>query len=148
MKPELLVQHLQALKRGEDVELPRYDFETHSRVPGTDTALGSASVIIVEGILIFEHEALRDELDILAYIDTSADLRILRRATRDMAERGRTMAQVVKQYEDYVRPMHILHVEPYKQFANIVLPEDKLNHVATRVLVHAVLWELNHPASD
>jgi uridine kinase len=117
---DLLIQHVRQLKRGETVQIPTYDFVTHSRTPTTIT-LAPAKIILVEGILIFSHPQLLAELDIRVYVDAEADIRFIRRLQRDVSERGRTVDDVVSQYHATVRPMHNVHVEPTKLLADLVV---------------------------
>ncbi len=131
---DLLVKHLNDLKNGIPVEKPIYDFVTHSRMKETES-LGVADIIIVEGILAFHLPEIRDMLDIKIFIDTDADIRILRRIRRDIEKRGRTFDDVRKQYYNTVRPMHRAFVEPTKQWADIIVPEGGNNHVAIDMIV-------------
>lgn len=119
---ELLVEHLDALRRGESIERPVYDFETHTRTSETYTITPEPAVV-VEGILLFSDEALRDRFDVRVFIDTEADVRLMRRIHRDMVERGRSIQSVLDQYERTVRPMHHQFVEPSKRYADIIIPE-------------------------
>ena len=122
LETELLAAHLKRLRAGESVERPVYDFSTHTRSSETET-VNPESVILVEGILVLAEPALRDLMDLRLYIDTDADLRLMRRLRRDLIERGRTVDSVLAQYEATVRPMHIQFVEPSKRFADIIVPE-------------------------
>jgi uridine kinase len=125
----LLVAHLQALKRGEPVEVPTYDYAQHSRRLDT-VRLEPADIVFVEGILVLEDERLRDMMDIRLYVDVDADERFIRRLGRDTAERGRTVQAVIEQYLGVVRPMHLQFVEPSKRYAHIIIPEGGHNSVA------------------
>jgi uridine kinase len=125
----LLVAHLQALKRGEPVEVPTYDYALHSRRLDT-VRLEPADIVFVEGILVLEDERLRDMMDIRLYVDVDADERFIRRLGRDTAERGRTVRAVIEQYLGVVRPMHLQFVEPSKRYAHIIIPEGGHNSVA------------------
>ncbi|GBC79885.1 MAG: uridine kinase [Acidobacteriota bacterium] len=129
LESELLVTHLLALKRGEAVEIPVYDFTTHVRT-ATTRRVEPRKVILVEGILIFAEKALREQFDIRIFVDTDADLRFIRRLRRDIAERGRTVESVISQYLDTVRPMHLEFVEPSKRWADVIIPEGGFNTVA------------------
>lgn len=122
LETELLADHLKRLRAGESVPRPVYDFSTHTRSDETVT-VDPESVILVEGILVLAEPELRDLMDLKVYVDTDADLRLLRRLTRDIVERGRTMDSVLEQYQATVRPMHIQFVEPSKRFADIIVPE-------------------------
>lgn len=130
----LFVEHLKALSMGESIEKPTYDFTIHNRARETVT-VQPREIIIVEGILILEDERIRDLLDIKVYVDTDADVRIIRRLLRDMEERGRTVDSVVNQYLTVVRPMHFQFTEPTKRFADIIIPEGGHNKVAIDILV-------------
>lgn len=131
---ELLARHLDALRAGSPVEVPRYDFSTHLRLSET-TRVEPAPIVIVEGILLFVDEALRQRFDVKLYVDTDADIRILRRIERDLELRGRTFEQVREQYFSTVRPMHLQFVEPSKRWADIIVPEGGHNRVALDLIV-------------
>jgi uridine kinase len=126
---DLLISHLQELKVGRPVEIPVYDFTTHSRTAETQR-VESHRVVMVEGILIFADEALRRLMDVKIYVDTDPDIRFIRRLQRDIAERGRTMESVIQQYLATVRPMHQEFVEPSKRYADVIIPEGGYNEVA------------------
>ena len=126
---DLLVEHLAALRRGEAVEVPRYDYATHSRRRETER-LEPADIVFVEGILVLECKALRQLMDIRLYVDVDADERVLRRLIRDTRERGRTVESVVEQYLTVVRPMHLQFVLPSKRYAHLIIPEGGHNKVA------------------
>ncbi|MBD7910366.1 uridine kinase [Clostridium cibarium] len=130
----LLVEHLKTLSKGESIEKPIYDFTIHTRSRET-VPVEPKEIIIVEGILILEDKRIRDLLDIKVYVDTDADVRIIRRLLRDMEERGRTIDSVVNQYLTVVRPMHFQFTEPTKRFADIIIPEGGHNKVAIDILV-------------
>ena len=131
---DLLVEHLQKLIKGESIEKPRYDFTVHNRAKYT-TTVEPREIIIVEGILILEDERIRNLLDIKVYVDTDADIRILRRLVRDIDERGRTVESVIDQYLTMVRPMHMEFTEPTKRYADIIIPEGGHNYVAIDILM-------------
>ena len=131
---DLLVEHLQKLIKGEAIEKPRYDFTIHNRAKDT-TTVEPREIIIVEGILILEDERIRDLLDIKVYVDTDADIRILRRLVRDIDERRRTVESVIDQYLKMVRPMHMEFTEPTKRYADIIIPEGGHNYVAIDILM-------------
>ena len=131
---DLLVEHLQKLIKGEAIEKPRYDFTIHNRAKDT-TTVEPREIIIVEGILILEDERIRNLLDIKVYVDTDADIRILRRLVRDIDERGRTVESVIDQYLTMVRPMHMEFTEPTKRYADIIIPEGGHNYVAIDILM-------------
>ena len=126
---DLLVNHLKKLNAGEPVELPVYDFRTHTRLPDT-TRIESKPIVILEGILIFAEPRLRDQMDIKVFVDTPDDIRFIRRLRRDIAERGRTLDSVIEQYYASVRPMHIQFVEPSKRYADVIIPEGGYNLVS------------------
>jgi len=134
LETPLLVQHLRELQAGRSVELPSYDFATHTR-QAERTLVWPCPVIIVEGILILAEPALREMFDIKVFVDTDADIRFIRRLERDIADRGRTRESVVKQYLESVRPMHLEFVEPSKRYADIIIPEGGRNTVAVDVLI-------------
>ena len=134
---DLLVAHLAALKAGHPVEVPVYDFVRHRRTPRTRRVL-PLPVILLEGILIFVEPALRDLLDFKIYVDTDADLRLIRRLGRDIAERGRSVKDVLRQYLETVRPMHLEFVEPSKRWADVIIPEGGENRVALEMVVARV----------
>ncbi|RLE13167.1 MAG: uridine kinase [Actinobacteria bacterium] len=119
---ELLVEHLDTLRRGEPIDRPVYDFETHTRTDETYT-LTPEPAVIVEGILLFADLELRDRFDVRVFIDTEADLRLMRRIQRDILERGRSIESVLDQYQRTVRPMHYQFVEPSKRYADLIIPE-------------------------
>lgn len=134
---DLLVAHLAALKAGHPVEVPLYDFVRHRRTTRTRRVL-PLPVILLEGILIFVESALRELLDFKIYVDTDADLRLIRRLGRDIAERGRSVKDVLRQYLETVRPMHLEFVEPSKRWADIIIPEGGENRVALEMVVARV----------
>ena len=134
LETDLLVEHLKTLRRGSVVAVPQYDFAQHVRKTET-RRVAPRSVILVEGILIFADRALRDLFDIKVFVDTDADLRFLRRLQRDLAERGRTLESVVKQYLETVRPMHLEFVEPSKRYADVIIPEGGFNTIAIEMVV-------------
>ncbi|MGI8654731.1 MAG: uridine kinase [Pyrinomonadaceae bacterium] len=125
---DLLVEHLKALKNGQQVELPVYDFKHHMRLPET-LRVEPTPIIIIEGILIFADARLLEEMDIKVFVDTPDDLRFIRRLRRDIAERGRTADSVIEQYLSTVRPMHMQFVEPSKRYADVIIPEGGSNLV-------------------
>ena len=137
---ELLARHLGELRGGRAVEVPIYDFATHTRRRETRT-VAPARVIIVEGILVFAEPALRELMDIKIFVDTDPDIRLMRRIRRDLEERGRTLSSVRDQYHATVRPMHLEYVEPSKRWADLILPEGGDNRVAIDVLL-GQLWRV------
>ena len=134
LETDLMVCHLDKLRRGEAIECPVYDFTQHNRSDKTITIVPK-QVIIVEGILIFENEDLRNLMDIRIFVDTDADVRLCRRIARDVGERGRTLQSVLDQYQNTVKPMHERYVEPSKKFANLVVPEGGENYVALDMIL-------------
>ncbi|WP_027623325.1 uridine kinase [Clostridium lundense] len=130
----LLVNHLKMLLQGKEIEKPIYDFEKHNRKI-ENIKVQPRDIIIVEGILVLEEKDLRDLLDIKIYVDTDADVRIIRRLVRDINERGRTVDSVINQYLNVVRPMHMQFIEPSKRYADIIIPEGGHNKVAIDVIV-------------
>jgi uridine kinase len=134
LETELLTNHVLQLKDGRPVEVPIYDFSTHSRTDRTYT-VKPRRVILVEGILIFTEADLRNLFDVKLFVDTDPDLRFIRRLERDISERGRTLDMVVKQYLSTVRPMHLEFVEPSKRYADVVIPEGGFNAAALDMVV-------------
>lgn len=131
---ELLVEHLRELSNWNKIEKPIYDFELHNRKKETEI-VEPTEIIIVEGILVLEEKEIRDLLDIKIYVDTDADVRIIRRLVRDINERGRTLDSVINQYLNVVRPMHMQFIEPSKRYADIIIPEGGHNKVAIDIIV-------------
>jgi len=131
---DLLVEHLRALQAWQAVEVPIYDFTTHTRTSRT-RRVEPQPIILVEGILIFAVRDLREMMDVKIYVDTDADIRFIRRLQRDIAERGRTMESVIEQYLSTVRPMHLEFVEPSKRYADVIIPEGGFNEVAMDMVV-------------
>ena len=143
LETDLMVRHLDQLRRGEAIECPVYDFTQHNRSDKTITIVPKR-VIIVEGILIFENEALRDLMDIRIFVDTDADVRLGRRILRDVEERGRTLQSVLEQYQNTVKPMHEKYVEPSKKHANLVVPEGGKNYVALDMILSRIQRHLDN----
>ena len=134
LETDLMAVHLDLLRKGEAIECPVYDFTQHNRSDETITVVPK-SVIIVEGILIFENKPLRDLMDIKVFVDTDADIRLCRRIKRDVTKRGRTLESVLQQYQDTVKPMHEQYVEPSKKYADIIVPEGGKNLVALDMIM-------------
>ncbi len=132
-----MIANLEALRRGEAIQSPTYDYTIHDRARET-VEVRPTKVVVVEGILIFENRTLRDLMDIKIFVDTDADVRILRRITRDVKERGRSLDSVVTQYLTTVKPMHEQFVEPSKRFADIVVLEGGHNVVALDMIIQRV----------
>lgn len=135
---ELLVRHVQALKSGEPVEVPRYDFARHAQLAG-GTLVAPKPVIVVEGILVFVWPALVEQLDVKVYVDTPMDMRLARRVRRDIADRGRDMDSVLDQYLKTVRPMHEAYVAPSRAVADLVVPGEGDNQVIVQMLTLALI---------
>ncbi len=134
LETDLMVTHVRALKAGQAVEVPQYDFTRHARLAETNT-FQPRRALIVEGILVFTDAALRDLMDIKVFVDTDSDTRFIRRLQRDVAERGRTMASVIDQYQSTVKPMHLEFVEPSKRYADVIIPLGGHNTVAVDLLL-------------
>jgi uridine kinase len=134
---DLLIHHLKMLKEGHSVEHPVYSFVEHTRLDET-VKVSPAKVIVVEGILIFENRELCDLMDIKVFVDTDADVRILRRLLRDVKERGRDIDSVVTQYLGTVKPMHEQFVDPSKKRADVIIPEGGFNSVALDMLLERI----------
>ena len=126
---ELLISHLKTLINGQAVDIPEYCYTTHNRLPST-THIEPKKVIILEGILLLSAPELREQLHASIFMDTPLDLCLLRRLTRDVAERGRTMESVLQQYQKTVRPMYVQFIEPSKQHADIIIPRGGKNRIA------------------
>ncbi|ATO50626.1 MULTISPECIES: uridine kinase [Brevibacillus] len=142
---DLLLTHLHELLNYRAIEKPQYDFKEHTRAAMT-VNVQPADVIILEGMLILEDQRIRDMMDIKVFVDTDADVRIVRRIQRDIEERGRSLDSVVQQYLNVVRPMHLQFIEPTKRYANIIIPEGGYNKVALDLLstkIHNILHDKN-----
>lgn len=138
---QLLLEHVRVLRSGGWVEKPTYDYAAHTRSPRTER-IGGHTVIVLEGILVLEDPRLREQMSIKVFIDTDADVRLIRRLRRDVHERGRSVESVLRQYEEFVRPMHQQFVEPSKRYADIIIPEGVENRVGVDILrtkVHSLL---------
>lgn len=131
---ELLLEHLTDLKAGRPIEMPQYDF-VHHRRKDEHVYIEARSLVIIEGLMILYDRRIRDLLDLKIYVDTPDDIRFIRRLTRDMNERGRTVESVIKQYLEVVRPGHYNFIEPTKEYADIVIPEGGYNENAMKVLI-------------
>ena len=139
---DLLINHLDTLKNGHHIDSPIYDYSIHDRSADTRT-VESTDVIILEGILIFAIPEVLNRLDMKIYVDTDADVRILRRIIRDVKKRGRTLDSVVTQYLTTVKPMHEAFVEPSKKYADIIIPEGGKNPVAYGMIIDRITTYLN-----
>jgi uridine kinase len=126
----LLFEHLKKLKDGEAVDIPIYDFVTHTRSKKVRHITSNKSIIVLEGILLFVEAKLRNIMDMRIYMDTALDIAFIRRLSRDVLERGRTMESVIQQYETTVRPMFIKYVDPSKRYADIIVPHGGKNRIA------------------
>jgi len=133
----LLNDHIAALANGASVPVPTYDYTLYNRT-GDTRMVAPAQVVVVDGILVLWDQALRDRFDLKIFIDTAADIRLIRRLQRDVAERGRTTDSVIEQYLDTVRPAHERFVEPSKRHADVIIPEGGLNHPAIEMLLARV----------
>lgn len=145
LETDLMAQHLELLRQGQAIDCPVYDFSVHNRSEET-LRIVPKKVIIVEGILIFENEALRQLMDIRIFVDTDADVRLCRRIKRDVNKRGRTLESVLAQYQQTVKPMHEQYVEPSKRFAHIVIPEGGKNVVALDLVIGRISRHLEEEA--
>ena len=134
LETELLICHIEKLRSGQAIEVPIYDFSTHSRTEKSLT-VNPRGVIVVEGILIFVEATLRSLFDVKLFVDTDADVRLIRRLQRDITERNRTVESVIKQYQATVRPMHLEFVEPSKRYADVIIPEGGFNTAALDMVV-------------
>jgi uridine kinase len=139
---DLLVKHLEALRAGKAVDVPEYDFKTHSRL-GKRRHVEPTRIVIVEGILVFVDERVRRLLDVKVFVDTDADIRVFRRIRRDIEQRGRTFHSIREQYYSTVRPMHLQFVEPSKRWADLIVPEGGDNLIA----IDLILGKLRHHLS-
>lgn len=137
LETSLLIRHLKALKRGKPVRPPRYNFVSHTRMESGEE-IRPTPVIIVEGILIFADEHLRNLFDLKIFVQTEGDLRLLRRLQRDLSDRGRSFESAVHQYLETVRPMHEMFVEPSQQHADIIVPASRENAKAIRMIVDMI----------
>ena len=142
LETDLMARHLDQLRHGQTIQCPVYDFSQHNRSNET-IEIVPKSVIIVEGILIFENKELRDLMDIKIFVDTDADVRLCRRIKRDVNKRGRSLESVLEQYQNTVKPMHEKYVEPSKKFANLVVLEGGKNWVALDMIVGRIQRHLD-----
>ena len=134
LETDLLMRHIQDLRDGKSIDKPIYDYVTHSRSKKI-VHVAPVPVVVVEGILIFTDEELRKSFDIKIFVDTDADMRVLRRLQRDMSERGRTLDSILRQYYSTVRPMHLKFVEPSKRWADVIIPEGGHNAIALDLII-------------
>jgi uridine kinase len=147
LETELMVEHLTRLRRGEAVDCPVYDFTCHNRSNET-VRIEPRRVILVEGILIFENQALRDQMDLRIFVDAEADVRLWRRIKRDVTKRGRTVESVLNQYRDTVRPMYLQYVEPTKQYASFILPHGGKDKAVQDMLEDHILKFLDSSGAE
>jgi uridine kinase len=134
LETDLMIQHIHQLKAWQTIDLPVYDFTTHTRTRRSNR-VEAKGVVLVEGILIFAEPELRKLFDMKIYVDTDADIRFIRRLQRDIFERGRTTESVIQQYLNTVRPMHMEFVEPSKRYADVIIPEGGMNTVALNMVI-------------
>ena len=148
LETSLMVEHLKKLRNSQPVDIPVYDFKTHTRT-GEKLRVNPAPIILVEGILIFAEPDLRKMFDVKLFVDTAADIRLIRRLRRDVQERGRTFESVIKQYLRTVRPMHLEFAEPSKRYADVIIPEGGYNEVAMEMVAARIrgLLEERGPSS-
>lgn len=132
-----LINDIKSLKQGIAIDRPVYSYKEHTRLPET-VRVNSTKVIIIEGFMIFESVELRELMDIKVYVDTDADERLVRRIIRDVNERGRSLESVITQYINTVKPMHEQFVEPYKKYADIIVPRGGMNDIAIDMLIHRI----------
>jgi uridine kinase len=137
LETELLIRHLKALLEGYPVEVPVYDFTAHTRKKESINAKPT-QVILVDGILIFSEPDLLKLMDVKIFVDTDDDIRLLRRLKRDITKRGRSVESVMKQYETFVRPMHLEFVEPSKRYADVIIPRGGKNKVAREMVISLI----------
>lgn len=141
LETELMIRHVDALKNGYQVDIPVYDFTAHTRSEVTES-ITPKEIILLDGILIFTEPELRKQMNIKIFVDTDGDVRLLRRIKRDIMERGRDLEGVMKQYERYVRPMHLEFVEPSKRYADIIIPRGGENQVALEMVTASIREKL------
>lgn len=138
---ELFVDHLDAMSRGEPIEKPIYDYTIHARSAET-VRIPKVDVVVVDGILLFTDERLRQRLDVKVFVDADADIRLVRRVKRDMASRGRPLEEILEQYVNTVRPMHLQFVEPSKRWADVIVPRGGHNTVAIEMILAKIRQRL------
>ncbi|MBR6282957.1 MAG: uridine kinase [Muribaculaceae bacterium] len=138
---DLLLKHLEMLRRGESIEMPTYSYLTCSRQKET-IPMGPHDVVLIEGILVLSDERLREMMDIKVFVDADGDDRLIRVISRDCIERGRTPQEVIDRYQQVLKPMHMLHIEPAKRYANIIVPEGGHNEVAINLITDYIKSQL------
>jgi uridine kinase len=134
LETDLMVRHVRELRAGRAIQVPKYDFARHARLPETEPFVPRRA-LIVEGILVFTSAELRQLMDVKVFVDTDSDTRFIRRLVRDVADRGRTMESVIEQYQGTVKPMHLGFVEPSKRYADVIVPIGGQNTVAVDLLL-------------
>ncbi|MBQ9466788.1 MAG: uridine kinase [Muribaculaceae bacterium] len=139
---DLLLEHLKMLKKGQPIEMPTYSYLTCSRLPET-VHMDPHDVVVIEGILVLSDPRLRKMMDIKVFVDADADDRLIRVIARDVVERGRTAEEVIERYQRVLKPMHMLHIEPAKRHANIIVPEGGHNEVAINLITDYIKGKLN-----
>ncbi len=139
---DLLIEHIKQLINRDTIDIPTYDYANHTRSSETIT-VEPKEVIIIEGIFALENDELRNLMDVKLYVDTDSDIRILRRLSRDIKERGRSMDSVIEQYLSVVRPMHLQFIEPTKRFSDIIIPEGGENMVAIDIITTKIRTLVN-----
>ncbi|MCC5942524.1 MAG: uridine kinase [Balneolaceae bacterium] len=142
LETELMIRHIDALRKGYKIDLPVYDFVAHTRSEKT-IPVSPKNIILIDGILIFSEPKLLELMDIKIFVDTDDDVRLLRRLKRDIQERGRDLDGVLNQYETFVRPMHLDFVEPSKRYADIIIPRGGENRVALEMVIAMINGKLN-----
>ena len=144
---ELLIKHLDELRAGHDVDCPVYNYSMHDR-SSESRRVAASEVIVLEGILIFENSDIRDRMDIKIFVDTDADVRIIRRIKRDVSERGRDLDSIISQYFATVKPMHEAFVEPSKRYADVIVPEGGMNRVALEIIRERITSHLEKKGTN
>jgi uridine kinase len=134
LETDLMVRHVRELRAGRAIQVPKYDFARHARLPETEPFVPRRA-LIVECILVFTSAELRQLMDVKVFVDTDSDTRFIRRLVRDVADRGRTMESVIEQYQGTVKPMHLEFVEPSKRYADVIVPIGGQNTVAVDLLL-------------
>ena len=147
IETELMIEHVKALKEWKAIERPVYDFTIHNRKPNETVTVMPSKVVIVEGILIFAMENLRNLMDFRIFVDTDADIRLCRRIKRDVNKRARSLDSVLTQYQATVKPMHDKYVEPSKKFAHLVVPEGGKNQIALEMIASGIRQRLDNTAA-
>jgi uridine kinase len=142
LETEMLIEHIHMLKRNEAIDKPLYDFTTHRRKKET-LYIEPKTIIIVDGILIYSEEKLRELFDLKIFVDTDADERIIRRIKRDLLERGRSLESIIDQYLSTVKPMHLQFVEPSKRWADIIIPQGGNNKIAVDTMISKIKTMIN-----